>query len=43
MRNESCDIFCNVIDNYGDIGVSRRLARQLANEPLGAVVQIRVA
>lgn len=35
MRNStsnSCDIFCNVIDNYGDIGVSWRLARQLANE-----------
>lgn len=28
----SCDIFCNVIDNYGDIGVSWRLARQLTNE-----------
>lgn len=28
----ACDIFCNVIDNYGDIGVSWRLARQLANE-----------
>lgn len=28
----SCDIFCNVVDNYGDIGVSWRLARQLANE-----------
>lgn len=27
-----CDIFCNVIDNYGDIGVFWRLARQLANE-----------
>ena len=27
-----CDIFCNVIDNYGDVGVSWRLARQLANE-----------
>lgn len=26
------DIFCNVIDNYGDIGVSWRLARQLAVE-----------
>lgn len=25
-------IFCKVIDNYGDIGVSWRLARQLANE-----------
>ena len=27
-----CDIFCNVIDNYGDIGVCWRLARILANE-----------
>jgi len=27
-----CDIFCNVIDNFGDIGVCWRLARQLANE-----------
>ena len=26
------DIFCTVIDNYGDIGVSWRLARQLATE-----------
>jgi uncharacterized repeat protein (TIGR03837 family) len=29
---KSCDIFCNVIDNYGDIGVCWRLAKQLANE-----------
>jgi uncharacterized repeat protein (TIGR03837 family) len=28
----SSDIFCNVIDNFGDIGVCWRLARQLANE-----------
>ena len=28
----ACDIFCKVIDNYGDIGVCWRLARQLANE-----------
>jgi len=27
-----CDIFCNVIDNYGDIGVCFRLALQLAAE-----------
>jgi uncharacterized repeat protein (TIGR03837 family) len=27
------DIFCNVIDNYGDIGVCWRLARQLASLP----------
>jgi len=26
------DIFCKVVDNYGDIGVCWRLARQLANE-----------
>jgi uncharacterized repeat protein (TIGR03837 family) len=29
---DSCDIFCSVVDNYGDIGVCWRLARQLANE-----------
>lgn len=28
----SWDIFCNVIDNYGDIGVAWRLARQLHHE-----------
>ena len=27
-----CDIFCAVIDNYGDAGVCWRLARQLAEE-----------
>lgn len=27
-----CDIFCKVIDNYGDAGVCWRLAAQLANE-----------
>ena len=32
MKNFSCDIFCKVVDNYGDIGVCWRLARQLANE-----------
>jgi len=26
------DMFCNVIDNYGDIGVAWRLARQLSRE-----------
>jgi uncharacterized repeat protein (TIGR03837 family) len=26
-----CDIFCRVVDNYGDIGVCWRLARQLAS------------
>jgi uncharacterized repeat protein (TIGR03837 family) len=28
----SCDIFCRVVDNFGDVGVTWRLARQLANE-----------
>lgn len=28
----ACDIFCNVVDNYGDIGVCWRLAKQLSNE-----------
>lgn len=29
----TCDIFCRVIDNYGDIGVCWRLARQLSRAP----------
>ena len=41
MRNETCDIFCDVVDNYGDIGVCWRLARQLANE-YGMVVRLWV-
>jgi hypothetical protein len=28
----SWDIFCTVIDNYGDIGVAWRLARRLAHD-----------
>lgn len=28
----SCDIFCDVIDNFGDIGVTWRLAKQLVAE-----------
>lgn len=31
-ENMTWDIFCTVIDNYGDIGVSWRLARQLSME-----------
>lgn len=31
-RQADWDIFCTVIDNYGDIGVCWRLARQLADE-----------
>ena len=29
---KSWDIFCSVVDNYGDIGVTWRLARQLSSE-----------
>ena len=32
MSKQTWDIFCQVIDNFGDIGVCWRLARQLANE-----------
>lgn len=32
MRGLTCDIFCNVVDNYGDAGVAWRLARQLSTE-----------
>ena len=32
LKPKFCDIFCTVVDNYGDIGVCWRLARQLANE-----------
>ena len=28
----SCDIFCHVVDNFGDIGVTWRLAQQFAHE-----------
>ena len=31
-KPETCDIFCTVVDNYGDIGVCWRLALQLALE-----------
>ncbi|MGL5285995.1 MAG: elongation factor P maturation arginine rhamnosyltransferase EarP, partial [Aeromonas sp.] len=31
------DIFCTVVDNFGDIGVTWRLARQLQNEGFGPV------
>ncbi len=32
MIPKSWDVFCRVVDNFGDIGVCWRLARQLANE-----------
>jgi len=31
-QHPNCDLFCRVIDNYGDIGVCWRLARQLSAE-----------
>ena len=37
MNTKRWDIFCAVIDNYGDIAVCWRLARQLANEHALAV------
>lgn len=37
----SWDIFCSVVDNFGDIGVCWRLARQLASE-LGQSVRLWV-
>jgi uncharacterized repeat protein (TIGR03837 family) len=36
-RAHSWDIFCRVVDNFGDAGVSWRLARQLAEEHGGTV------
>ncbi|OXR49196.1 hypothetical protein PuT2_09225 [Pusillimonas sp. T2] len=36
------DIFCRVIDNFGDIGVCWRLARQLADAPDGHQVTLWV-
>ena len=33
----SCDLFCRVVDNFGDAGVCWRLARQLAQEHAWAV------
>ena len=37
----TCDVFCNVVDNYGDIGVCWRLAKQLAQE-YGVAVRLWV-
>ena len=37
----TCDIFCRVVDNFGDIGVTWRLARQLTNE-FGIAVRLIV-
>lgn len=32
QKKLNCDIFCTVVDNFGDIGVCWRLAKQLAGE-----------
>jgi uncharacterized repeat protein (TIGR03837 family) len=37
MPNTTLAIFCKVVDNYGDIGICWRLARQLAHEHAVAV------
>lgn len=42
MRSLSVDIFCRVIDNFGDAGVCWRLARQLANHPKCSQVQLYI-
>ncbi len=42
MTRLSFDIFCRVIDNFGDIGVCWRLARQLAHMPQRHVVRLWV-
>lgn len=31
MKTNTIDIFCNIIDNFGDIGVSYRLAKEIAS------------
>ncbi|QBC44105.1 elongation factor P maturation arginine rhamnosyltransferase EarP [Iodobacter fluviatilis] len=41
MSTQSWDIFCRVVDNYGDIGVCWRLARQLHAE-YGCTVRLVV-
>ncbi|NYT69457.1 elongation factor P maturation arginine rhamnosyltransferase EarP [Pusillimonas noertemannii] len=42
MNTPSFDIFCRVVDNYGDIGVCWRLARQLARHPAAGPVRLWV-
>jgi uncharacterized repeat protein (TIGR03837 family) len=41
MKSRSWDIFCSVVDNFGDIGVCWRLARRLSSE-LGQHVRLWV-
>jgi uncharacterized repeat protein (TIGR03837 family) len=39
IKNRRWDIFCKIVDNYGDIGVCWRLSQQLAHEHL---LQVRL-
>ena len=32
IKNNCWDIFCKIVDNYGDIGICWRLSQQLAHE-----------
>lgn len=41
MKLESLDIFCEIIDNYGDIGVVYRVAKEFKNS-YGEDIKIRV-
>src|SRR5690606_35049678 len=42
MAPPGFDIFCRVIDNFGDIGVCWRLAKQLARRPEAGPVRLWV-
>jgi len=42
MKIKHWDIFCKIVDNYGDIGVCWRLAKQLQNE-YGASIRLFVS
>lgn len=42
FMSPSFDIFCKVVDNYGDIGVCWRLARRLAARPDSAAIRLWV-
>jgi len=42
MRLPGFDIFCRVVDNYGDVGVCWRLAKQLAGRPEIGLVRLWV-
>lgn len=41
IKNKTWDVFCKIIDNYGDIGVSYRLSKNLVE--LNQVVRMFVS